>query len=153
MYKLNYLIILGSLLLFSFSPIHLEEIELNESELICELEAKAFTSSSSTFNDGYNSGLQEGKRLGQLPDPTTYNALWQSYRDYPGNFPQHTQNHPYFRGKYLGIVDGWIVGQQIYYEKLKKSGSGLEIPGPVMCRDQETGMMRPCWLIPVPNQN
>ena len=65
-------------------------------------------SGTSAYDEGYADGYAEGRNLALIPDPITYDQLWKSYNSYPANFPDYPQNFSYFKGKYLGIVDGWL---------------------------------------------
>lgn len=117
-------------------------------EQACSVENGEFESEMyPTFAEGYADGLAEGKRLALIPDKQTYDSYWKSYRDYPSNHPTYTQNFEYFRGKYLGIVDGWLAN----YVPPSPSGGGWDLPDGNLCTDSN-GLRRPCWAVALDNQ-
>lgn len=135
------LLFIASSLLFMTSVTLKAENKL-DSDPDCELEEICFDENGelnsqvvgSTFAQGYEDGVREGRRLALIPDPQLYDDYWRSYESYSRRFPNHPQNFDYFRGKYLGIVDGWLA----HYSgtgSTPGSGSGSgpnPTPGPVI---------------------
>jgi hypothetical protein len=156
MLKVTYLSIVSSLLLLvssysygSFEPVDGNSISgaaCTEETLNKSNADESCSDLNPTFAEGYEDGFAEGKRLALIPNYQTYVSIRDSYRDYAANHPDYPQYFEHFRGKYLGIVEGW----QANFVPAP-SGGGLDVPGSTLCTDSN-GLRRPCWSVALDNE-